>query len=76
MNNPQGLRFGEFVTLIGSFGFELDRQRGSHRLFVRVDVLEFVNLQPRSDGKAKAAQGREFLSLVQRYALEIAEDQG
>jgi predicted RNA binding protein YcfA (HicA-like mRNA interferase family) len=73
MNNPQGLRFGEFVALIEAFGFLLDRQRGSHRLFVRDDVREFVNVQPKSDGKAKAAQVREFLSLVQRYSLDLEE---
>jgi hypothetical protein len=75
LNNPQGLRFGEFVSLIESFGFVLDRQRGSHRLFVREDVREFFNIQPRGDGKAKAAQVREFLTLVQRYALDLGEDE-
>ncbi len=74
LNNPSGLRFGEFTRLIEGFGFALDRQRGSHRLYVREDVREFVNVQPSTDGKAKPAQVREFLELVQRYALSIAED--
>jgi predicted RNA binding protein YcfA (HicA-like mRNA interferase family) len=74
MNNPQGLRFGEFTSLIQAFGFVLDRQRGSHHLFVREDVRELVNVQPRSDGKAKTAQVKEFLDLVQRYSLQIEED--
>jgi predicted RNA binding protein YcfA (HicA-like mRNA interferase family) len=74
MNNPQGLRFGEFIALIEAFGFQLDRQRGSHRLFVREDVRELVNVQPRAAGKAKRAQVREFLDLVQRHALRLEED--
>ncbi len=74
LNNPKGLRFGEFTRLLEAFGFMLDRQRGSHRLYVREDVREFVNVQPTSDGKAKPAQVREFLELVQRHALQIEEE--
>lgn len=76
MNNPSGLRFEEFESLIESFGFLLDRQRGSHRLYVRDDVREFVNVQPRADGKAKAAQVRDFMILVQRYSLSLEGDEG
>ncbi|MDQ3695280.1 MAG: type II toxin-antitoxin system HicA family toxin [Chloroflexota bacterium] len=76
LNNPRGLRFGEFTRLIEGFGFTLDRQRGSHRLYVREDVREFVNVQPSTDGKAKPAQVREFLELVQRHALQIEEEDG
>jgi predicted RNA binding protein YcfA (HicA-like mRNA interferase family) len=75
MNNPQGLRFSEFTALIESFGFELDRQRGSHCLFVREDVREFVNVQPRADGKANRAQVTDFLSLIQRHSLHLEEDE-
>jgi predicted RNA binding protein YcfA (HicA-like mRNA interferase family) len=74
MNNPQGLRFGEFTALIEAFGFVLDRQRESHRLFVREDVRELVNVQPRADGKAKRAQVSDFLDLVHRHALRLEED--
>ncbi len=74
LNNPKGLRFGEFTRLIEGLGFTLDRQRGSHRLYVREDVREFVNVQPSTDGKSKPAQVRAFMELVQRYALQIEED--
>ena len=74
LNNPNGLRFVEFTRLPEGFGFTLDRQRGSHRLYVREDVREFVNVQPPSNGKAKPAQVREFLALVQRYTLQVDED--
>ena len=39
-NNPGGLRFTEFTSLIEAFGFVLDRQRGSHRMYVREDVRD------------------------------------
>ena len=74
MNNPRGLRFQEFTALIEAFGFEFDRQRGSHRYYVRVDVREVINVQPRSDGKAKVAQVVEFLNLVDRYGLRLEEE--
>lgn len=74
LNNPKGLRFGEFIALIEAFGFVFNRQRGSHRYFVRADVREAINIQPRTDGKAKTAQVAEFLDLVQRYALQLEEE--
>lgn len=74
LNNPGGLRFAEFVALIEAFGFSLDRRRGSHRLFVRERVPEFVNVQPRSDGKAKAEQVREFLKLVETHDLRLEDE--
>ena len=74
LNNPGGLRFGEFVALIEAFGYSLDRQRGSHRLYQRDGVPEFVNVQPRSDGKAKAEQVREFLKLVEAHGLRLEDE--
>ena len=71
LNNPRGLRFAEFTALIEAFGFVFDRQRGSHRYYVRTDVREVINVQPRQDGKAKVAQVVEFLDLVQRYGLQL-----
>lgn len=75
LNNPRGLRFGEFTTLIEAFGFVLDRQRGSHRMYARVDVRELINVQPRSDGKAKTAQVEAFLTLVEGLGLSLREDE-
>lgn len=74
VNNPRGLRFAEFTSLIEAFGFLLDRQRGSHRLYARPDVREFVNVQPSDDGRAKVAQVVEFLKLVERYGLRLESD--
>ena len=74
LNNPRGLRFAEFTALIEAFGFELDRQRGSHRIYAQPDVREFVNVQPADDGKAKPAQVKEFLHLVERYGLNLEGD--
>lgn len=71
LNNPRGLRFEEFTALILAFGFEFDRQQGSHRVYAHVDVRELVNVQPTHDRKAKPAQVRDFLKLVERYGLNL-----
>lgn len=75
LNNPRGLRFAEFTTLVEAFGFVLDRQRGSHRMYAREDVRDLVNVQPRSDGKAKTAQVESFLTLVEQQGLRLEEDE-
>ena len=74
LNNPRGLRFSEFTALIEAFGFVLDRQRGSHQIYALEDIQEFVNVQPRADGKAKTAQVESFLALVDRYALRLEDE--
>lgn len=70
--------FNDFVRLIEAFGFAFDRQHGtSHRLFVREDVRERLNVQPNRDGTAKDYQVRQLRRLVQEYdlVLEGASDE-
>ncbi len=74
LNNPQGLRFEEFMALIVAFGFEFRRQSGSHRIYGRPDIAKRVNVRPLADGKAKAAQVREFMKMVDRHRLDVEED--
>ncbi len=40
---------------------------------VREDVRDLGNVQPRSDGKAKAAQVQSFLALMERQGLRLDE---
>ena len=75
LNNPQGLRFAEFTTLIEAFQFAFQRQRGSHQIYARADVKEIVNVQPTKDGKAKDVQVEDFLELVERYGLRLEDEQ-
>ena len=73
LNNPRGLRFEEFIALIEAFGFVFRRQAGSHRIYGRAEIAERVNVQPLPDGKAKTAQGREFLKRIERLGLDLEE---
>ena len=64
--------FGDMRRLAEGFGFQLRRVSGSHHIFVHSRVHELLNLQD-VKGKAKPYQIRQFLQLVERYNLKLAE---
>ena len=68
----QNVRFEDRRNLLEAFGFELRRVRGSHHVFVRQGIPELLSMQ-NVNGQAKPYQIRQFLRLVERYALS-AED--
>lgn len=57
-------------SVVAAFGFELKRIKGSHHVFVHPEVAELLNLQE-VHGQAKPYQIRQFLRLVERYALTM-----
>jgi len=65
--------FADMRRLVESFGFELRRTSGSHHIFVHTDVPELLNLQE-VRGQAKPYQVRQFLRLVERYALRLGNE--
>ena len=65
--------FSDMRRLVEAFGFELRRTSGSHHVFVHPDISELLNLQD-VRGQAKPYQIRQFVRLVERYALTL-EDQ-
>jgi predicted RNA binding protein YcfA (HicA-like mRNA interferase family) len=65
--------FSDMRLLVETFGFELRRTSGSHHVFVHPEVRELVNLQE-VRGQAKPYQVRQFLRLVERYALRMEDD--
>ena len=64
--------FSDMRRLVESFGFELRRISGSHHIFVHADVPELLNLQE-VRGQAKPYQVRQFLRLLERYALKLED---
>lgn len=72
--DSKNIRFGDFVTLVEGFGFQLARVTGGHHIFERPEVSEVVNLQNRK-GKAKPYQIKQFLKLVEQYNLELGEEE-
>lgn len=67
------VRFQEMCSLVEAFGFRLDRISGSHHIYVHPQVPELVNLQ-NVKGKAKPYQIRQFLSIVEKYNLQLEEE--
>jgi hypothetical protein len=73
-NNPDDVRFSDFVAVVEAVGFDFVRQRGSHRMYRHRRTHDPLNLQPRRDGKAKDWQVRFFLDLLDERGLDIEED--
>lgn len=59
-SNPNGLRFKEFETLLKQSGWYLDRQKGSHKIWVSGAGLR-LPIQTTS-GNAKGYQVKQFLA--------------
>jgi predicted RNA binding protein YcfA (HicA-like mRNA interferase family) len=74
LNSPQNMRFSEMIVLVEAFGFRLSRSSVSHRIFTHPDLKELLNLQE-VDGKAKPYQVRQFLRIVEKYDLQLGEDE-
>ena len=71
-NRSRIISFRDFERLLRAFGFELDRTVGSHRQYVHPDLPRSFPVQP-AGKDAKRYQVREFLELVERYGLHLAE---
>jgi HicA toxin of bacterial toxin-antitoxin, len=67
------ISYSDLRRLVEMFGFELRRTSGSHHIFAHPEVPELLNLQE-VRGQAKPYQVRQFLRLVERYALRLEED--
>jgi predicted RNA binding protein YcfA (HicA-like mRNA interferase family) len=70
---PASLRIRDAERLARCFGFEMVRQRGSHRLFKAASIREIVNLQDRG-GMAKPYQVRQIVKLIDLYGLTWNEE--
>ncbi len=68
----KNIAFSDFILLVEGFGFRLSRVSGSHHIFVHDDVKELVNLQ-NVNGQIKPYQVKQFMELVERYALQLEE---
>jgi hypothetical protein len=72
LSGSRNVRFGDMVTLVNAFGFRLSRINGSHHIFARPGVYELINMQ-NVHGQTKPYQIKQFLSLVERYNLEMED---
>ena len=69
----QNVAFGDMLHLMAGFGFTVVRVKGSHHLLAHSGVPELVNLQE-VRGEAKPYQIRQALRLIERYNLELEDE--
>ncbi|AVH66003.1 toxin HicA [Nostoc sp. 'Peltigera membranacea cyanobiont' 213] len=59
--------FAQLWQLLYTLGFD-ERIRGDHRIFVKADVEEILNLQQKK-GKAKSYQIKQIRAVIIKYKL-------
>jgi predicted RNA binding protein YcfA (HicA-like mRNA interferase family) len=69
----KNISFNDFILLVEGFGFRLSRTSGSHHIFIHPLVKELVNLQ-NVNGQVKPYQIRQFMEVVERYALNLEKE--
>lgn len=65
----KNIRFDDLRNLLLKFGF-VERIKGGHHIFFKSDVMDIINLQPLSDGKAKAYQVKQVRNLILKHKLQ------
>jgi hypothetical protein len=66
--SDQNIRFTNLRELLLYFNF-VERIKGDHHIFTREDVAEILNIQPHSNGKAKAYQVKQIRNIFLKYRL-------
>jgi predicted RNA binding protein YcfA (HicA-like mRNA interferase family) len=66
------ISFSGLCKLLKSVGF-IERVRGSHHIFTRVDVEEILNIQPKGS-KAKPYQVKQVRQMILKYKLGGDDD--
>jgi predicted RNA binding protein YcfA (HicA-like mRNA interferase family) len=70
-NNPRNVSMRDLQTVLESFGFDLDRIRGSHHVFVgEVDGEGVTLVIPLRKPHVKAGYVREALELIDQILSE------
>ncbi|MCC5620206.1 type II toxin-antitoxin system HicA family toxin [Nostoc sp. CHAB 5715] len=64
--------FAQLWQLLYRLGFE-ERIRGDHRIFIKADVQEILNLQHKR-GKAKSYQIKQVRAVILKYKLGTKND--
>jgi predicted RNA binding protein YcfA (HicA-like mRNA interferase family) len=67
------IRFGAVRKLLQSLGFD-ERIKGGHFIYSRGDVVEIINIQSDSGGKAKPYQVKQIRGIITRYGMEMSQE--
>jgi len=66
--SDKNIRFNDLRKLLLDIGFN-ERIKGDHHIFYHRNVIEIINLQPLSDGKAKPYQVKQVRNIILKYGL-------
>jgi len=66
--SDKNIRFNDLRKLLLDIGFN-ERIKGDHHIFYHRNVIEIINLQPLSDGKAKPYQVKQVRNIILKYEL-------
>jgi len=61
--NPNNIKYSDFVNWLESNGFILDRVSGSHHIFVHSHIETPINVQ-KKDGTAKGYQVKQAIKVI------------
>lgn len=64
----KNIDFSDLRKLIISFGFS-ERVKGDHFIYSKPGIVEIINIQPVTGGKAKPYQVKQVRNLIIRYKL-------
>lgn len=73
-SNPQGMKFSDLEKLATYVGFSLNRTRGSHRQYKRLDdPKDLISFQPDKNNKsmAKKYQVQQLVNFIEENDLQI-----
>lgn len=71
--NPIGVRFADLLKLAECHKWTLDRQKGSHRIYVKEGNQRPMNFQEAPGGKAKPYQVRQLLAAIDEESEEAGQ---
>lgn len=61
-NNPKNVKFSEIKTLLNRYNFALERQKGSHQIYKKGNIL--VNIQ-KIKGDVKPYQVKQVILAIE-----------
>lgn len=73
LSGSKNIRFQEFVALLVSLGFALDRTEGSHQVFTHPLLPRPFPVQ-NAKGKAKPYQVRQLAKFIEMYNLSLSNE--
>jgi predicted RNA binding protein YcfA (HicA-like mRNA interferase family) len=76
LSGSKNVRFAEFTSVLESFGFVLERIRGSHHIYSHSEVPQAISVQSDSNGQAKPYQMKQFAKLIEKYDLHMIGNAG